>query len=95
MSSKSWSSLNRKKGLRKVSKKQSERLVKYTKAKKLYLKDHPFCEMCSAQAEQIHHKRGRGIYLADPLYFSALCAPCHEKIHRNPNWARDNGWLIR
>lgn len=81
--------------LRKVSKKQSRRLTEYRKAKASYMEEHRHCEMCSAPSQQIHHKRGRGIYLADPEFFAALCAPCHEEVHRNPNWARENGWLIR
>lgn len=100
MSSKSWSSLNRKKGLRKVSKKQSERLAEYVRAKEKYMEEHKLCEMCFAHgvlswSTQLHHKKGRGVHIANPMYFSALCQNCHTTIHENPNWARETGWLIR
>jgi hypothetical protein len=26
--------------------------------------------------------------------FMAVCRPCHNKIHDNPAWARDKGYLI-
>lgn len=86
--------------LRKVSKKQSKRLTEYAWAKKKYMEDHPYCESHMGfgeviKATQLHHKKGRGIYLADPSYFAALCSACHSFIHEHPNWARDAGWLIR
>jgi 5-methylcytosine-specific restriction endonuclease McrA len=54
------------------------------------------CEVCRVVfATQIHHKAGRiGNLLTERSNLLAVCYPCHEKIERNPKWARDMGYSI-
>lgn len=53
------------------------------------------CEWCLAGAcEQVHHVAGRGG--SDPHRLSnlvGLCASCHERVHREPEWARSVGLM--
>lgn len=45
---------------------------------------------------EIHHAAGRiGEKLNDETHWFATCRPCHEKIHRDPKWARANGFLLK
>lgn len=54
------------------------------------------CECCLKRAaSQIHHKRGRlGPDLLDTRYFMGVCPECHERIHREPQWAYELGYLV-
>lgn len=66
------------------------------------MKDHPWCEICKTRgqsqwkiATDLHHKKGRnGDLLFDTRYFAALCRYHHDKVHNNPAWAKEKGWLI-
>jgi hypothetical protein len=52
--------------MRKVSKKQAERLRAYNKVRKVYLLSNTHCEGCKNDATEIHHKKGRlGSLLCD------------------------------
>lgn len=74
----------------------------YTKAKKEYLEEHPDCECCIREqneiinpATTIHHKKGRiESLLCDKTYFLAACFDCHEFIEKNPEWAKQNGYSL-
>ena len=45
---------------------------------------------------EIHHRRGRvGRQLLDTNFFLAVCRANHERIHANPKWAYEKGFLIR
>lgn len=47
-------------------------------------------------AEQTHHRQGRGG--PDPHRLSNLvsvCAHHHARIHSNPAWAYENGYMVR
>lgn len=80
--------------LRRVSKRQASRLTEYYKVRKDFLATHELCEMgCGRASCDVHHRLGRGQYLCDVRFFLALCRPCHEKAHRFPAWARENGYL--
>lgn len=49
---------------------------------------------CTSRCEQVHHVGGR--VGPDPHRLDNLlgvCAPCHETIHRNPEWARSRGLM--
>lgn len=60
-----------------------------------YLKDHPMCECCKkAFATEIHHKKGRGIWLNIVKYFLAVCRLCHDKIEEHPDWAKQNNYSL-
>lgn len=53
-------------------------------------------EGCTGRAEHAHHKlrRSQG-GKHTPLNLLAVCARCHEQIHRNPDQAVALGHLIR
>ena len=93
---------NQKSGIRKsfkpVSDKRLEELSIYRPLRDKYLSEHPVCEVkdCNRQTTNLHHKNGRrGKMLYNTDYFFAACSECHPKrIHENPKWARENGYLI-
>ena len=68
----------------------------YNVLAKDFLLDHPVCEAavtgCSYIATQVHHKRGRGVYLTDVDTFLAVCNSCHVWIERNPVKAKEAGF---
>ena len=80
-----------------VSKKRGTQNREYTKVRKIYIDTHKRCELCSkADATDIHHKAGRWKErLTDATNFMALCRECHEHIHKHPEWAYLNGYLLR
>lgn len=95
--------------LKRASGKRIKENKKYITARDEYLADKEFCERCKTKFDgttpkSLHHKKGRGKYLADKEHFSALCTDryngkktiegCHDWIHRNPNEARKEGWLL-
>lgn len=83
------------KRIKQVSSRRLEINKQYGKIRKDYLWDKNFtCEICGGQATDIHHKKGRGKYLLAKDTFMALCRECHQRIHDNPGWARENKYLI-
>lgn len=49
----------------------------------------PLCEVCSKQATQVHHFKGRrnqGVRY-DPDNIWSLCFGCHRRFHEDPAWA--------
>ena len=93
--------LSRKKGFKKtgarlkpVSDKRKVLNKEYYEARKEYFTTHPNCEVCGAQATDIHHKSKRGKNLSSQQTFMAVCRNCHTRIHDNPAWARELGYLI-
>lgn len=55
------------------------------------------CEACGDEiAAEIHHTGGRvGDDLLDESKFMGVCPGCSREIHANPEWAYENGYLIR
>lgn len=63
------------------------------------------CELCGAQASNIHHRRPRGMggtkasWINEPPNLLALCGSgtmgCHGMIEANRATAYVNGWLLR
>ena len=60
------------------------------------------CEICgNVMAEQIHHRRPRGMGGSrqddtnSPANLLHICAPCHARIESHRNWALVNGWLLQ
>lgn len=93
----SGASINMKRGspLRKMSRKMARHNAEYQKAKKIYMKTHPMCEACQChEAESLHHKRGRGIYLCEVQYFMSVCNLCHSKIETFKTWAFQMGYRL-
>lgn len=93
------------KPIRKVSKRQQERLKEYRKVREAYLKEHPLCKCCQvvaawsgvktvAASEDIHHRFGKaGSLLCDVRGFLGVCRKHHDYIHNNPREAREWGWI--
>jgi len=86
------------KAIQPISKKRLEELATYRPLRDKYLRENTECEVreCTNKSTHIHHKNGRiGAILYYVPYFMAVCNECHpEKIHENPAWARENGYLI-
>lgn len=94
-----WVKKNIHKPLTGISKKRAKENRVYLKKREDYLKENPYCEVmeCLNKSTQVHHKKGRtGDLLIDETHFLAVCYPCHEKIEKKPEWAKNNGYsLIR
>jgi hypothetical protein len=47
------------------------------------------------RSTEIHHKAGRtGTNYLDESTWLAVCRQSHERIHNNPSWARERGYLV-
>jgi len=85
--------------MKKVSTRQAKRLRTYRQLRRLYLDQHPFCEVCkTAHATDIHHKGDgegpkRGSNTNKVEHWMAVCRPCHDRIENNKSWARSQGYL--
>ena len=81
-----------------ISKRKAEELAIYRVKRDKYLKENDICEVkeCDSGSTHIHHKNGRiGEMIHNHKFFMAVCNGCHpQKIHENPAWARENGYLI-
>jgi len=78
------------------SSKQVKLEKQYSEKRKKFLSEHPLCEAnlgcCSGLASDVHHKKGRGVYLLDESTYLALCRACHIFIETNPDIAKSMGW---
>ena len=79
-----------------VSKKRKVEQVTYSKLRKEYLTARPRCEVCDkAPATDIHHRRGRWkSRLNDTEWWIGVCRGCHDRIHFNPTWSYERGYLV-
>jgi hypothetical protein len=82
-----------------ISKNLKKKLKEYTAIRLEYLKNRPACEakilpMCTYEATDIHHKKGRGKYLCDTNYFLAVCRDCHNWIELHPVAAKKLGFSV-
>lgn len=70
----------------------------YLKRRAKYLQEHPVCQCgaigCTGVATEIHHRKGRGIWLLVVKFFLAVCRHCHDKIEAEPAWAKENGYSL-
>lgn len=83
-----------KKPIRKVSKKRARQNAQYLKERAEFL-DGKICPITGRPATEIHHTNGReNERLTDKKYWLAVTREGHEKIHANPVWAREMGYLI-
>jgi hypothetical protein len=82
-------------GLPKFSKKKEEWTKKYSEQKK---KDQEYqvCFVCGKTEHkdnmEPHHTHGRSN--ENIMIYKWVHTECHNKIHKNPNWARENGYLF-
>ena len=86
------------KRIKPVADKRLGELAIYRPRRDKYLIDNPTCEVhdCNNETTNLHHKNGRiGPMVYNVKYFMACCHVCHpQRIHENPEWARENGYLI-
>jgi hypothetical protein len=80
------------KRIRPISKKMAHNRAVYSKLRKVYLEENPTCKVCNSEANQIHHKRGRGVYFLSIQTWIPVCFKCHRKIEDNPFWAYEQGY---
>lgn len=82
-------------GLNSTSKKKEEWLKKYRQAK-LNSQEYHECKVCGKTNHKdeadCHHPWGRS--QENILDFWFICVECHAKIHKNPNKAREQGFLF-
>ncbi len=77
------------------SKRKEGQWREYVKKRNRYLEEHVKCECCNNRSStELHHRRGRGLYLCIEKYFMAVCLQCHQLIERERKWAYDMGYLI-
>jgi hypothetical protein len=96
--------------LRKVSVQRAKELREYSKLRKIYLEAHPYCQVWLLEmgikyegspleaplSHDIHHRQGRQrSKLNDTSMWLAVCRDSHHKIHNNPRWAYEHGYLIK
>lgn len=94
----------RKSPLRKQSSRRQKEARLYTKKRKAFLEDHPYCEVSHliwggiprwVSSTDIHHKAGRiGKNFLDDSTWMAVSREAHDWIHSHPKEARAKGWLI-
>lgn len=79
------------------SKKQSKLETGYRKLRELFFKDpkNHVCKArlygCSYEATDVHHTRGRGIYMIDVSTWLPVCRSCHEFIELHPTLSKELG----
>lgn len=94
-----WKPIKLRKSIRWVSTKNHALNLEYNRERKFYLAENPKCVagpkrgMSPHRSDQVHHRRGRGKFLLEKSTWSAVCAGCHDHIHRNPKWAYANGLM--
>jgi len=87
--------------IRRRSKKESERLRRYDRARAIVMETaEGMCEAatprCVGPAGQVHHRQGRDGDLVDDLdNLLAVCYACHDYIHSHPHESYERGWMIR
>lgn len=71
-----------------LSDKRSKQNKVYLTVRKVYLENHPECEIkldgCTGLSTEIHHTKKRtGELLCDVRYFKATCRNCHTIVENN------------
>jgi hypothetical protein len=80
--------------IRPVSSRRRKALAIYAKIKRVWLANHPWCEVTGIAATEVHHRRGRiGTLLIDTRFWMAVSFRVHRLIHDHPTTARAEGWL--
>jgi 5-methylcytosine-specific restriction endonuclease McrA len=78
---------------RSIKRQHQER--EYAKLRKIFLFNHPVCERCGGQSQEVHHKKSRtGEHLLDESNFMAVCRNCHQYIEENSKESLEKGWKL-
>lgn len=79
-----------------VAKKTMIELKKYRKLRTEFLNAHPVCQVDGCgPATDVHHMKGRvGELLTNTEYFLAVSRTCHNKIEKEPDWAKAMGYSL-
>lgn len=89
--------------IKQKSKKQQKKDTKYLKERLVYIHQKP-CAICSSQATEVHHKKGRQGYadewarqrevslLHDQRFWLPLCHDCHSWVETHPIEAKTKGY---
>jgi 5-methylcytosine-specific restriction protein A len=84
--------------IKKVSTKQAKNNRLYSKERKIFLEEHPICELdvkgiCIKISTEVHHTAGReGKKLTNFSKCKAACRPCHQFAELNPKEAKAEGY---
>lgn len=88
----------RQKPIPKFSGKMLQNLKIYSVLRKDFLKDNPICQCgrngCKRKATDVHHRKGRGIYLNVVEFWLAVARVCHTWINEHPKEAMELGLTI-
>lgn len=82
--------------MRKLSKKRAKQYRDYSKVRKEFLLENPYCQAripgCTIEATDVHHKKGKieGL-LTDTNNFVAICRSCHSWVEEHPAKAKEMG----
>ena len=66
----------------------------YTKLRREFLTDNPWCLRCGRTATEVHHKAGRGALLLAVETWAAMCHECHRYATEHPREAIERGWSL-
>src|SRR6266705_400001 len=97
------SPLNRKTTLRRVSDRRAAELRVYNSMRRIFLQNHPCCEIpsrdglpsCMKRSAHIHHAKGRlGKLLNDTRWWWAVCNDCHAYLHEHGKESRMKGLML-
>lgn len=90
----------RRKPVKRQSAKRRREIGIYTALSRNFLRDHPACAICLLEggpvrrSKETHHTRGRkGSNYLDVRTFLAVCEIHHARIHAEPAWAFERGYL--
>ncbi len=86
--------------LKPMSDKRRKEARIYSKLRKEFLEEHPYCEAanvpvqnCEGHSEDVHHIAYRGKNYLNVETWLAVSRVCHTWIHEHPNQARKLGYL--
>lgn len=84
------------KSIRSISTRLAKLRRLYNQRVALFLAKHKWCAVFpKLRSTQVHHKKGRGRYLLDESTWLPTSTRGHDRIHRNPKWALENGFMER
>lgn len=82
--------------IKKFSDRTRKKVGEYIALRELFLKEFPLCTThlmgCEKIATEIHHMKGRGIYLNDVGTWLPVCRYCHHWIEMHPSEAKTLGF---